>query len=329
MGDYSNEDAVGFWNRPEAMAAAERAGPFKEGIERLTETFAKYRDQLEPGTIEGDKVLKAPEVVFTNSRTNKKKWPQAKAFAFLNLRTNELSFALDPDTKTSEMHRFRIDGSGHLLSVDGVVDDFSDSFGSSEKDVKLFSDATISIEDTLAGAHEADRRRKEQRRRTTKRWVGSLATLSIIGGGAALGVKEWYFDPRAEDKAARQAYDAEKHVLGAEPVPVQSQEIDEISSGEFDDIPSFKDGDNFRSPRTIEVEGNDCFTWRITTGENDAVRIGLEEDDPLSGSTVGLLVDEDRKHVTICLAGPDSPDANTNDPKKSELAIQVLSADQQ
>lgn len=324
MGDFLNEDPVDFWKRPEL----EQSGAFAEGAKVLEGALAKYKGHLQPAIIDSNEVLQSPNVVFQNDYTGRKKNPPtAKACAFIDRRTNKTYFALDPDTSNPEMHRFEVTSSGHLLNLD-KFDGFGESFGSADKDIQLFSAAVGKIKQSLYSAECRERDRQAGRRRTIARWTIGVTAISLIGGGTALGLKEWYFDPRAEDKAARQAFDAEEHVLDTQPVPIQSREVEAIPSSDFDEIPEFKEDDNFRSPRTIEIEGNDCETEKISTKPGDTVRVGLEEGDPLIGSTIGVSVDDDRKYVTICLMGPDSPEGDNGGAEKSELAVQVLSSEQ-
>lgn len=330
MGDYLNENPVDFWKRPDIEAIGEKSGPFIKGVEVLNDALTQYQDHLVADTIDGKEVLRSPHAVFINEFTGSKKHStQAKACVYVDRQTNKTYFALDPDTANSDMHRFEVTSSGHLLNLD-KVDEFGEAFGLSEKDTNLFDKAVGGIKQSLYAIEWREQNRREARKRRITQWASGVTVVSLIGGGAAIGLKEWYFDPKAEDKAARNAYDAEEHTLDTDNIPLVSQEVEAIPSDFFDEIPSFKDGEDFDSPRTVEMRGNSCTRFTgISIKGNDIVRVGLEEGDELLGSTVGISVEEDKKRVTICLMGPKSPgEGNKGGPEESELAIQVLSPQQ-
>jgi hypothetical protein len=323
-----NESAPMLWERGANLP--NRKGEYESQYHDLFTTLRDNRAVLERDVIDGRRVpaTRVVDFAYTGSTVDSEPVTKtARAFAFLETTRNvfdeketNIFLALDPDISDPAMFRLKLSPDGFMTKL---ADDFTE-LGEDLPDKSLVDRAISQLRNSLLIRMDERIEKRSRRNRKIISTVGSLAALAVVGGGTWLGLKHWVFDPRHREAAARSQYDAERHVLPGGHAKIDSTEISALSKAEFSQIPEMKEGDDLRSPRTIEILGNACTTLQVQYGAGDELSAAFRVGDPLLGSDFSVARGGSRELI-VCVTGVeshDNDDSGTDD--KSRLAIQII-----
>lgn len=327
MTDRHNETAAELWTRTNEIS-----GDFTKNYSSLQTTFDEFGRGLVHSEIGGDKVLQT-EVLSTlrNGAHPELYGNVSRVFAYKRLgvfepyKEPDQNFYLFLEQGSGLKSRFQLTPDGFLTDMDepdGASLECLNNSGLNKREV----DNLCALIRRYTSDKSSERQLEDNRRSKKRRAIATtVIAATAVASATYAGLNYWVFEPHHRAEVARHDYDAAKHNLQGTEFIVNGQKVKVLDKAEFNKIPDYKDGDSLASPRTIEVQGNDCVNIDNVDSAGQQLAVALPEGDPLVGSDVSAA-NTDSNTLQICLYGQDSPQDWLEEPHKSQLAVQLRPA---